>query len=108
MKSFLFSFLLLSQAALASDKNLCTQYQHNLTYTQALETLASRLSYDFLQMCSLPHLLDIYITDTILLDPQQNPIPHTWVTLHYSEHSCQYFLKTDDLSVTKKDCYNTW
>lgn len=46
--------------------------------------------------------------ERIFLNEKQGPEPHFWVTLHYNEYSCQYFVRKIDQVVTRKTCYNTW
>lgn len=95
--------------ATASAHGYCERYEKNETYLNAIRTVAQRMQYKPLELCTLSTLSDIYIESTSLIDDQTaESQPHTWVTLHYSEYSCQYFVKNSDQSVTKSNCYGTW
>lgn len=87
---------------------LCQRYANQPLFTRAIQTVATNMQYTPAQLCSLERILDIQVTHTNLVDENQNPIPHTWVTLHYNEYSCQYFVRDADQVTTKKNCYNTY
>lgn len=87
---------------------LCESYRSKPLYVQALKTIAGNLQYSPEQLCSLGRILAVEVKHTNLIDENQRPIPHTWVTLHYNEYSCQYFVRDADQVVTKKNCYNTF
>lgn len=87
----------------------CGKYEENQAYMAAIRTVASRMQYKALELCALPTLADIYVSSTSLVDSETGEvIPHSWVTLHYNEYSCQYFVRNSDQSLTKSNCYNTW
>ena len=74
----------------------------------ALEVVAKAMGYTTDELCALPHLFDIYIERRTLYNAKNEAEPHVWVTLHYNEYSCQYFVRDADHVVTRKNCYNTW
>lgn len=99
-----------STAALASEfsEKSCSNYEKNTNYTKALEVISSNMKSTKSELCSLPHLFDVHITDRMFFNLEtQKDEPHVWVTLHYAEHSCQYFVRNADWVVTRKNCYNT-
>lgn len=98
-----------SEASEFSQRS-CEQYQRNSEYSKALDTIASRMKYTSRsELCSLPHLFDVHITNSLIYNMEKGvDEAHVWITLHYAEHSCQYFVKIEDQSVTKKNCYNTF
>lgn len=85
---------------------LCENYLTNPLNRAALQTVAQNLQYAPEQLCSLERILAIEVQHTNLIDEAQRAIPHTWVTLHYGEYSCQYFVRDADKVVTKKNCYS--
>lgn len=86
----------------------CQAYLNKPLYVAALKTVARNMQYSLEQLCSLERILAVEVQHTNLIDENQRPIPHTWVTLHYNEYSCQYFVRDADKVVTKKNCYNTF
>lgn len=86
----------------------CEAYLSKPLYVSALKTVARNMLYTPEQLCSLERIMAVEVQHTNLLDENQRPIPHTWVTLHYNEYSCQYFVRDADKVVTKKNCYNTF
>ncbi len=63
----------------------CGKYETNADYMAAIRTVASRMEYKPLELCTLPTLADIYVQSTNLIDKQTGEVtPHTWVTLHYN------------------------
>lgn len=87
---------------------LCERYLNNPLEVAAIRTVAKNMQYAPETLCSLERILDIQIVHTNLLDENGRPIPHTWLTLHYNEYSCQYYVRDADKVVTKKNCYNTF
>lgn len=78
-------------------------------YAQALTLLAKHMEYSEEQLCNHPRILDIYGDNKTLFNPETHkPEPHVWMTLHYSEYSCQYFFRQADWKLTQSNCYNTW
>lgn len=106
MKLVIIALFFISSFAQAA--NHCERYQNNEAFMTAIATQAERMKYTLDELCHLPRLMDIYVVDTIIVNEKNEEIPHIWLTLHYSENSCQYFLRADDYSTTKKNCYNTW
>ncbi|MBX3022634.1 MAG: hypothetical protein KF799_13255 [Bdellovibrionales bacterium] len=96
-----------AQAETALQKS-CENYMRKPTDSQAIEVVATAMGYTTTELCQLPHLLDIYVDRRNFLNKKNEIEPHIWVTLHYNEHSCQYFVREADLVVTRKNCYNTW
>ncbi len=100
-----FSLLTATQAFAATG--FCAKYEKNAKYLDAIKVLAKNMQYGFEELCNLPRLADIYVTKRSFYNEQNELIPHVWVTLHYMEYSCQYFLRESDLVTTRKNCYNT-
>lgn len=100
----------LSAPALAQTvPGYCNKYTNNANYLRAISVVARNMRYTEAQLCTLPHLMDIYVTDRVFYRPPSNqPDPHVWVTLHYNEHSCQYFVRLADWRVSQANCYNTF
>ena len=107
MFSALIALVIGSQSAFAFGP-LCQRYMKNQLEVDAIRTIASNLQYSTEELCSPNRILDVQVTHTQLFDENQQPIPHTWVTLHYNEYSCQYFVRDADKVVTQKNCYNTF
>ena len=92
-----------------ADTNFCARYNHQPRYVKAISVIAHNMQYDVEQLCTLPRLADIYITDRVFYVPPKNePEPNVWITLHYNEYSCQYFVREADWVVSRKNCYNTF
>ncbi len=112
MRSFIMSVVFVLSAGSASAwTGLCAQYeksQNRAAYLTALSVVAKNLQYSQDQMCTLSTLADIHLAKKNFLNEQQEIESHVWVTLHYSEYSCQYFVREKDWVVTRKNCYNTW
>ena len=96
-----------SFAAFAQD-NGCNRYANRSTYQTAINTVAQHMDYTGEDLCSSPRILEIYVVNTQVDNERHEPIPHIWVTLHYNEYSCQYFVREADYVITKSNCYNTW
>lgn len=112
LSAFVFAVLALVafNSAQASEFSVrsCARYVQNETYAKALNTVATNMKYTTEQMCAQDYLSDVYLVNHIVYTTDGKEIPHVWVTLHYPEHSCQYFVRNADLVVTAKNCYNTW
>lgn len=113
MRTLIVSILsvLFAPPAFASEFSAksCERYMQNATYAQAIETLSENMRYSVEELCTLERLMDIHITNTNIFNiEKQKDEPHVWITLHYAEHSCQYFIKNEDQTTTKKNCYNTF
>ena len=104
-------FLFAAQASVASDISIksCEKYGRDASFSKALDVISTNFKHNSRdELCALPHLFDVYMTNTMIFNlERQKDEPHVWVTLHYAEHSCQYFVKNEDWTVTKKNCYNT-
>jgi len=85
----------------------CSQWQRE-DYQSAIGVVATHLNYSKAELCSLARLADIHVTKRSFLNADQMPEMHTWVTLHYNEDSCQYFVRDWDLVITRSNCYNTF
>lgn len=88
--------------------DFCQKYDKHPLFINSVEVVAKNMKSSLEELCSNPSIYDIYVTSTDVVSVTGESIPHTWVTLHYAEHSCQYFVREVDLVVTKKNCYNTW
>lgn len=89
--------------------DFCARYENNRSYSHAIEVVAKNLDYTKSELCGLSRLLDIHVTTTGVLDNTTQEIEsHFWVTLHYGEYSCQYFVREADSLITKKNCYSTF
>lgn len=95
------------QASPFSEQS-CAKYSKNIDFTKALTVVATNMKSSVNELCGLERLMDVYIVNRNFYTEQGEPIPHVWVTLHYAEHSCQYFVRNADWVVTQKNCYNTW
>ena len=102
------SLLVLFTISSASAADFCARYSKNALFMSSVEVVAKNMKYSLDELCNYPALYDIYVEPTGLPNEKGQLIPHTWVTLHYAEHSCQYFVRDEDKVVTKKNCYNTW
>lgn len=91
-----------------SQENGCARYEGNSAFMKSLATVAQNMNYSLEELCSHPRILDIHVTNTRLNHDGQWAIPHFWISLHYNEYSCQYYVREDDFIVTRKNCYNTW
>lgn len=93
-----------------AGERMCDKYRNNALSTYAIKVVAANLKYGFEELCNHPRLADIYVDRRNLPHPQDpmRSVPHVWVTLHYFEYSCQYFMREADGVVTRKNCYNTW
>ncbi|RYZ64064.1 MAG: hypothetical protein EOP05_22605 [Proteobacteria bacterium] len=100
--------VLLSAPSAFAFGPLCERYMNNALEVAAIQTVSRNMQYTPETLCSLERILDVQIVHTNLLDENQRPIPHTWLTLHYNEYSCQYYVRDADKVVTKKNCYNTF
>lgn len=90
------------------EGNKCARYTQNARYSEAIQIIAKAMQYSTEGLCNLPHLADVYVTDRTFYNEKNEAEPHIWVTLHYNEYSCQYFLREADKVVTRKNCYNTF
>lgn len=108
MKAALLLAALLAPSTSFALGGHCAPYAGNEKYTRALSTIAKAMAYAPEELCSLPRLSAIHVTGRIFHDEQGNPIPHVWITLHYGEYSCQYFVREADFVTTRKECYSTW
>ncbi len=108
MKTLSLLALLLSGSAFANE--MCADSYRNQKDVIALEVVAKAMKYTVDELCSHPRVMDFYFADRIFYRVENNnePEPHTWVTIHYNEYSCQYFVRDLDLVITSKNCYNTW
>lgn len=102
----LVSAVLVGGPVLASA-DVCSQWQRE-DYQSAIGAVAKQMSYSKTELCSLARLADIHVAKRSFLNADQMPEMHTWVTLHYSEESCQYFVRDSDQVITRSNCYNTF
>lgn len=98
---------LLFSSLIFAGTDLCRDYEHNPSYRASLALVAKNLRYGYEEMCNLPRLAAIHVTERNFLNPENRIEAHDWVTLHYEEYSCQYFVRKSDRLVTAKNCYNT-
>lgn len=107
MKIFALALTLFSFSAF-SQSHGCERYASKPVFVKAIETVANHMNYSLEELCTLPRNMDIHVTTTKLYNEKQEPIPHVWVSVHYDEYSCQYFVNEADFVVTKSNCYNTF
>lgn len=105
---FLFALTALGTSSALASTDFCLSYTEKPVYLEAIRAVAKATQYRFEELCTLPKLNDIFVASRILDDEKHQPIPHTWVTLQYSEYACQYFVREADQVITKSNCYNTW
>lgn len=87
----------------------CAKYNENAEYTKAIEIVAAKLKYSTEELCTLGRLADIYVDTKNIYNAQIDEVErHIWVTLHYYEYSCQYFVRAKDGVTTAQNCYNTF
>ena len=86
----------------------CEKYQHLPKRIEAISTVATQLKYSMNDLCNLERIADIYVDDTVKYDERGDEVEIDWVTLHYSEYSCQYFVRKDNRAIFAKNCYNTF
>jgi hypothetical protein len=88
----------------------CELYSKNEKYAKALDVVAEMVTNSSRsELCSLAHLLDVHVAEKNIFNKENEKTEnHVWVTLHYNEYSCQYFVRDTDFVVTQKNCYNTW
>ena len=110
MRFFKVLALLLTLPASAIADDYCTSSVRHERDQVALEVVATAMKYTVEELCQHPRVMAIHFTDRIFYNPQNNnePEPHVWMTVHYNEYSCQYFVRDLDLVVTRKNCYNTF
>lgn len=101
----LVSLVSMSSTALAFGPH-CEKYADKPLFVQAIKTVAHEMNYTPEELCSLERAGDIYVTHTSLTDERGDLIPHTWLTIHYYEYSCQYFMRDSDRVITKSNCYS--
>jgi hypothetical protein len=89
------------------EGNKCERYVGNARYSEAIDLIAKAMKYSTEELCTLPRLADVYVVDRVFYNEKNEAEPHIWLTLHYNEYSCQYFLREADKVVTRKNCYNT-
>lgn len=107
MKTLALALSLFSFSAFAQGHG-CARYEYKPVFTESLKTVANFLDFSYEELCSHPRVLDVHVTTTKIYNQKQEPIPHVWVTLHYNEYSCQYFVNETNFEVTKSNCYNTF
>jgi hypothetical protein len=104
-----FLVFVLAMPAQAEWGGKCTQFRAKPAYLEAIGLLAKRMQYTPEELCQLPRLADIFFSETSLFNKEtQEDEPHLWVTFHYFDYSCQYYIRKADRAVTRKNCYNTW
>lgn len=106
--AFTFALFPFTASAFSVDGDKCARYQGNSRYEEAIAIVAKAMKYSTQELCTLPRLADFFIEDRNFVNEKQEIEPHIWLTLHYNEYSCQYFLREADKVVTRKNCYNTW
>lgn len=94
--------------SLSASADLCAPYATRESDQKAISLVARHMRLSVDELCAHPRVLDIQVTERVFYNPQQQPEPHFWVTLHYNEYSCQYFIRKEDLVMTRSNCYNTW
>lgn len=110
MKLLMGLVLFFTFALSANAADVCADSIRHERDQVALKIVATAMKYEVEELCNHPRVMDIYFTDRIFYRPENNnePEPHVWMTIHYNEYSCQYFVRDIDLVVTQKNCYNTW
>ena len=111
MKSAIYTLAVIA-AALTSTKAFaadhCEKYQQLPKRIEAIATVAAQLKYSMNDICNLERIADIYVTDKSQYDENGDVVELDWVTLHYNEYSCQYFIRKDNRQMFAKNCYNTF
>lgn len=107
-KIILLAGIVLSSMSASAATNVCLPYLAKADYMAAIDSVATAAQYSAAELCTLPKLQDLYVTSRTLYNEKNQAIPHTWVTLQYSDYACQYFVREADLVITKANCYNTW
>jgi hypothetical protein len=105
--SLLFASLPAMAEGFVVEGNKCARYENNGRYREAIQIVAKAMKYSEQELCHLPRLADVYVVDRVFYNERNEAEPHIWLTLHYNEYSCQYFLREADKIVTRKNCYNT-
>ncbi|HVK62412.1 MAG TPA: hypothetical protein VM432_12715 [Bdellovibrionales bacterium] len=110
MKSLALIVLFSAFGSIANaNLGFCAKYAESPRFMKAIETVATRSQYTMAELCQLGRLSDIFVESFMYTDRQTGErIPHSWVTLHYAEYSCQYLVRDSDQSYTKANCYGTW
>jgi hypothetical protein len=108
MRTLLLGLILLTASPALALADHCSPYAKHPRYQEAIALIAGKMGYEPKELCGLDRLAAIYVTDRVFFNKENQPEPHIWVTLHYMEYSCQYFVREADSVVTRKNCYNTW
>lgn len=96
-----------TQASAATG--FCSRYADNAEYLRAIEIVAEKMMYTSTELCELGRLADIHVDTRGIYNADTDQVErHIWVTLHYNEYSCQYFVRAEDGVITRKNCYNTF
>lgn len=89
--------------------NHCEKFSSNPPIMKILESLATKLSYSFNEMCTQSRIADIYQeTKQVYIREKDAYHDHIFVTLHYYEYSCEYQFDLVEQRWGKQNCYNTW
>lgn len=105
----LFGLCALPSLGFAVLPNHCDQFSKNTKVMDVLQSLASKLRYDFGQMCTLSRIADIYQeTRSVYIREKDVYQDHLFVTLHYYDYSCEYQYNLIEDKWGDQYCYNTF
>lgn len=90
----------------AAFANHCAKYEGQKEFMTAIQVVAKEMNYTFNQLCSQTRIGDIYVANRMFYTREGDPVPHTWVNLHYWTYTCQYFVRKSDNVITQSNCYN--
>lgn len=89
----------------------CIRYNKKPELIDLLEQLADRMNYTYEEFCTNIRIWDIqketrqyYYRDTDQMEP------HSVITVHYNEYSCEYHYNDirQQWMKSRDYCYNTW
>lgn len=109
LKLWVLTLGLMLGAQASAATGFCAKYAGNAEYLRAIEIVAHKMKYTTTELCELGRLADIFVDTRGIYNSEIDEVErHIWVTLHYNEYSCQYFVRAKDGVVTKQNCYNTF
>lgn len=107
---FLIGFsILFNSSVWAFTTDHCKPYEHRPDITDIFKQLASKLSYDYYDLCHHPRIMAIFPEERrVYIQSKDRYDDHIFVTLHYSENSCEYQYNLVEKTWGHQHCYNTW
>lgn len=106
MKKFTILLPLFALSTSISAADLCTKFESNKRYMNAIRAVSKFQNYTKEEFCNLPNILSIEVQPSHTIDNQGNEIPHVRVQQHSSWDSCLYLVNELDYSMTKTYCYS--